>query len=177
MLACGRPVVATNFACAKSIAKTMDGVFKLRALVRAKDYLVEAVKAGNDEKDGMQVGFWRLKLSHEWTLPVVELSRGESKGTTILLADQGRNSVAAEAERLVAAGQRVLAVDLFSFGESKIAGEQDNSPFALLVAAVGERPLGLQASQLSRRLPRQQGQADQTRERRLPALPGKRQLP
>jgi hypothetical protein len=141
------PDIPTGQAALERWRKTSRS--KLRALVRAKDYPVEAMKTGNDEKDGMQVGFWRLKLSHEWTLPVVELSRGESKGTTILLADQGRNSVAAEAEGLVAAGQRVLAVDLFNFGESKIAGEQDNSPFALLVAAVGERPLGLQASQLN----------------------------
>ena len=41
----------------------------------------------------------------------------------------------------------MLAVDLFYFGESKIA--QRDFLFALLVAAVGERPLGLQASQLN----------------------------
>jgi dienelactone hydrolase len=119
----------------------------LRALVHAKDYPVATTKIASDEKDGVQVAFWRLKLTNEWTLPVVDLTRGEPNGTTLLIADEGRKSVAAEAERLLAAGQRVLAVDLFSFGESKIA--QRDYLFALLVAAVGERPLGLQSSQLN----------------------------
>ena len=44
------------------------------------------------------------------------------------------------------AGQRVVVIDPFFFGESHIA-EMDYL-FALLVAAVGDRPLGLQASQL-----------------------------
>jgi hypothetical protein len=47
----------------------------------------------------------------------------------------------------LAAGYRVLAIDPFYFGESKIA-ERDYL-FALLVAAVGDRPLGLQASQVA----------------------------
>jgi hypothetical protein len=96
----------------------------------------------------MRAAFWKLKLGNEWTLPVVELARGEAKGTTVLIADEGRKSVAAEAERLLAAGQRVLAVDLFYFGESKIAGS-NGEVFPLQVATVGERPVGLQASQLN----------------------------
>ena len=52
-----------------------------------------------------------------------------------------------QAERLLKAGYRVLAVDPFYFGESKIAGR--DFLFALLVAAVGDRPLGLQASQVA----------------------------
>jgi len=120
---------------------------KLQAIVRAKEYRAEATKVASEEKDGTKVSFWRLKLGNEWTLPVVEMTRGESKGTTLLIADEGRKSVAAETERLLAAGQRVLATDLFYFGESKIP--HHDYLFALLVAAVGERPLGLQASQLN----------------------------
>lgn len=41
---------------------------------------------------------------------------------------------------------RVLAVDPFYFGESKIKSR--DFLFALLVAAIGDRPLGIQASQL-----------------------------
>ena len=121
---------------------------KLRALVHPKNYSVEPRPVGSEEKDGMRAAFWKLKLGNEWTLPVVELARGEAKGTTVLIADEGRKSVAAEAERLLAAGQRVLAVDLFYFGESKIAGS-NGEVFPLQVATVGERPVGLQASQLN----------------------------
>jgi len=120
---------------------------KLREVVHAKDYAVNAERAGSEEKDGVKATFWKLKLSGVWTVPAVELTRGAAKETVILTADEGRKSAAAEVEKLLAAGKRVLAVDPFYFGESKIA--QRDYLFALLVAGVGERPLGLQASQLA----------------------------
>ena len=64
-----------------------------------------------------------------------------------MVADAGRASVADEAERLLSDGMRVLAVDPFYFGESKIA--QKDYLFALLLATVGDRALGIQASQLA----------------------------
>ena len=123
------------------------GRTKLREVVHAKDYAVVAERAGGEEKDGVKATFWKLKLGGVWTVPAVELTRGAAKETVILVADDGRKSAAAEVERLLAAGKRVLAVDPFYFGESKIA--QRDYLFALLVAGVGERPLGLQASQLA----------------------------
>ena len=69
------------------------------------------------------------------------------RGTTLLVADAGRKSLAARTEALLAAGQRVLAIDPFFFGESKIT--QRDFLYALLVAATGDRPLGIQASQLA----------------------------
>jgi hypothetical protein len=86
-------------------------------------------------------------MSDAWTVPVVELARGEPKKTAILLNDAGRRADPVTAERLLASGYRVLAVDLFYFGESKIA--QRDQLWALLVATVGDRPLGLQASQVA----------------------------
>ena len=123
------------------------GRARLRAVVKARDYSVAALSTGSETKEGITATFWQLKLGDDWTVPAVELVRGEPKGTTILVADGGRAGVAAEAGQLVDAGQRVLAVDPFYFGESKIA--QRDFLFALLVGAVGERPLGLQASQLA----------------------------
>jgi dienelactone hydrolase len=120
---------------------------KLHDLVRATDYAVEATRMGDEEADGVKATCWQLKLGNDWTLPVVELSHGQPKGTTIIVADEGRKNSAAEVERQLAAGQRVLAVDLFYFGESKIA--RFDGRYALLISAVGERPLGIQASQLN----------------------------
>jgi hypothetical protein len=63
-----------------------------------------------------------------------------------VLADGGR-AVAGEAVLAsLAAGRRVVAVDPFYLGESKI--EKRDFLFALLVLSVGERPLGVQAAQL-----------------------------
>ena len=89
---------------------------------------------------------WKLRLGGEWTVPVVELVRGEPKATSLLLADKGRTSVADAAEALLAKGHRVIAVDPFYLGESAIGGR--DFLFALMVATVGDRALGLQPRQL-----------------------------
>ncbi len=120
---------------------------KLRAVVHAADYDVTARQVGSEDAGGLKVALRQLRLGGEWTVPVVELSRGPAKGTTIIIADDGRKNAAAEIERQLAAGQRVLAVDLFYFGEAKLA--RYDVRYALLIGAVGERPLGIQASQLN----------------------------
>jgi hypothetical protein len=101
----------------------------------------------SDKKGDVEVNFWEFRVNDAWTVPAVELVRGEPKAATIVIADAGRKSIASEVESLVAAGQRVIAVDPFYFGESKL--KQKDYLFALLVAAVGQRPLGIQADQLN----------------------------
>lgn len=90
--------------------------------------------------------FWKLKLSEKWTVPVVELVRGKPSKTAILINDAGRKTDPVNAERLLKAGYRVLAVDLFYFGEARLLSH--DWLFALLLNAAGGRPLGLQAAQL-----------------------------
>ncbi len=120
---------------------------ELQDVVKAKRWEVKAEKAVSDEKDGVRATFWKLKVGDAWTVPAVEMVKGEAKGTTLLLADAGRKGVAAQAEKLLAEGRRVVAVDPFYFGECKVA--EKDWLFALFVSAVGDRPLGLQASQVA----------------------------
>jgi hypothetical protein len=120
---------------------------KLRELVRARDYAVTAEDAGEESREGIQIHSWRLRVGEAWTVPVVELRRGTPGGTVLVLSDGGRRNEAAEAERWLAAGRRVVFVDPFYFGESKI--KSHDFLYALLVAAVGERPLGIQSSQVA----------------------------
>ena len=124
----------------------------LAEIVAAKFFEVDAEEVPqaepNEAKSGStQIHRWRLHLSNTWTVPVVELSRGESQGTTVLVADSGRAAVADDIEKLLAAGQRVLAVDLLFFGESKIASR--DWLWGLMLDTVGDRPLGVLASQLA----------------------------
>ena len=113
--------------------------------VPSSDAQAEVVGEGN--KEALKATHWRLKLDSDWTVPVVELTRGEPKETTILVADEGRAAAAEAVLKLLDAGQRVLAVDPFYFGEAKL-GQRDYL-FGLLVSAVGERPLAVQAGQLA----------------------------
>ena len=120
---------------------------KLGEIVHSTSYKISADQISSEDAGGVHAVYWSIKMGTEWTVPVVELSRGKSTGTTILVADEGRAALAVRAEALLANGQRVLAIDPFYFGESKL--EKRAYLFALLVAAVGERPIGIQASQIA----------------------------
>ena len=120
---------------------------RVREITRASDLSVEARQLAVEEKDGIWSAWWQLRLGGEWTVPVVEIVHGIPKSTVLFLADVGRAKSSPEVERLLAEGNRVLAVDPFYFGESKIRSH--DWLFALLAAATGERPLGIQASQVA----------------------------
>jgi hypothetical protein len=120
---------------------------KLREVLRAPTLAVKATETGRTEVKGTTAVLWKLSLGEKWNVPVVELARGKPKKTAILLNDAGRKADPINAERLLKDGYRVLAVDVFYFGESKL--QVHDWLFALLLAAVGDRPLGLQAAQLS----------------------------
>jgi len=119
----------------------------LNDIVRAQVYRVQAEQAGKESKGAIQATFWKLQLDDVWTLPAVELATDKSKATAIVVADEGYASQAANIEKLLENGYRVLALDPFYVGQSKIPSR--DYLFALLVAGVGDRPLGLQASQIA----------------------------
>jgi len=122
---------------------------ELRSLVRARDYSLQAVEAGSQTAQGVKATFRTFFLDGAWTVPAVELVRGTPQRTAILVADDGRASAAAESLRLLAGGYRVLTVDPVDLGESALVVPTQRYLFPLLVAAVGERPLGIQASQIA----------------------------
>lgn len=119
---------------------------ELRAAVRWKELRVTAAKAEHQQIGDDRVTFWELRIADAWTVPAVEIARGEPRATVILVADGGRVAARDEIAQLLAAGNRVVAVDPFCIGES--AMRPRGSLWALLVATVGDRPLGIQASQL-----------------------------
>jgi dienelactone hydrolase len=120
---------------------------RLSELVRAQQLAVEATEAGSGAAGGVDVTHWKLHMAGAWTVPAVEFAPAGAGSTVILVADEGRSSAAAQVQKLVSEGKRVVALDPFYFGESKIA--KRDWLFAILVAALGERPLGLQASQVT----------------------------
>jgi len=123
------------------------GRARLRDIVRVRQFEVGAKKVDSATEDGLAITRWRLRMGDDWTVPAVELSPANAKSTVILVSDGGRSSAASQAAQFLSEGKRVVAVDPFFFGESNV-GKRDYL-FALLVAAVGERPLGIQAGQLA----------------------------
>jgi cephalosporin-C deacetylase-like acetyl esterase len=116
---------------------------ELSDVIRATNYYAQAERVAAVDT----ATYWKLHLNGAWTVPCVELKRGEPASTTIIFSENGRRSLAKEVATLLDAGKRVIAIDPFYYGESKI--RTHDFLFALLVAAVGERPLGIQASQIA----------------------------
>lgn len=120
---------------------------ELKEIVRLKEYAVDAVAAGSARWKAGTARFWRLRMGQEWTVPAVEVEPAMPNGTVLVVADEGRAEAAQEIEPLLTEGRRVVAIDPFYFGESKFARRA--WLWAILVAAVGDRPLGLQAGQVA----------------------------
>ncbi len=82
-----------------------------------------------------------------WTVPAVEFAPENARMTALVVADGGRATAAEAIVALVNAGRRVIAIDPLYYGESKFASR--DYLFALLLATVGERLVGIQASQIA----------------------------
>lgn len=77
--------------------------------------------------------------------------RPPNGGTTLLISDSGRASMAVEAGDDIDRGQRVLVFDPVLFGDS-VPGTADHpyiSNLSQMLNTVGERPLGLEAAQIA----------------------------
>ncbi len=120
---------------------------KLAALLGYRADAVVAPAVPVERIGELQISTRVLRVGGEWSVPVVEIWTGRPTGTTLLVADTGRKTQAARVAELLAAGQRVLALDPFYFGESAIAPR--DFLHALLLSSVGRRPLGIQAGQVA----------------------------
>jgi hypothetical protein len=118
----------------------------LRSVVKPIGGEVRPLKLESDENDGLSTTFWKLRVGDVFTVPAVELSRGQSPNTVLLVSDSGRASVAEAAKNWLDRGFRVIALDPFYFGEAKVADHA--YLWALMIATVGERALGVQAGEL-----------------------------
>jgi hypothetical protein len=115
-------------------------------VARLQNYQPTAELLGETAAGKTKAKHWLVKLGDDWTVPVVELYRDASQGTSCIVADAGRTAVVDQIEGLLSEKFRVLAIDPFYLGESKLP--ENGERLALLVSSVGARPLGIQADQL-----------------------------
>jgi hypothetical protein len=123
---------------------------RLIALLKMPNYDAASADEKTQQVGKLQITSRRFKIGKDWTVPAVDLTSEAKKGQkmAIVLADAGRSSVRGEIDLLVHSGFRVLAVDPLLLGESKVKAQDPDYLYPLFVAAVGERPLGIQAGQL-----------------------------
>jgi len=110
-------------------------------------YEVEARMMSESNDGAYKAKHWRLHMDNAWTVPAVEIEMGPSNGTVLVVADGGRQSAAGEAREWLRKGRRVILLDPFYYGESHT--EDNDWLWSILIAALGERPLGVQAGQIA----------------------------
>ncbi|MBN9519660.1 hypothetical protein J0H58_14255 [bacterium] len=98
-----------------------------------------------DERGPYRAEFRTMKAG-AWTVPMVAAEKGGPKRAAVVLCDKGRAAAAPQVDALVRDGYRAVATDLFGLGECKPPSH--DWLWGLMLATVGERPLGVMAAQL-----------------------------
>ena len=119
----------------------------LRAVTKTPSYDVQANQVGIVATGHNTATRWQLRMDNEWTVPAVEIESAVASGTVLQVADGGRTSAADAVGAQLKTGRRVIALDPFNFGEFRM--ETKDWLWSLLIAALGERPLGVQAGQIA----------------------------
>jgi dienelactone hydrolase len=128
---------------------------KLRELVRYQPTSLKHPWAAANTKDkGVETRSFRFELSDGLSATgvwVKAIATPESAPATVVLNDEGKGSAAAEVSESVNRGEQVLALDLLFTGD---ASPEDTSAkdkpqyLAQLMITMGDRPLGVEVSQL-----------------------------
>lgn len=135
-------------AIAESLPATGSGTRgELREITKTPRYNVTAKTVNESTEGGLKVTRRQLHMDNDWTVPALELAPAAPTGTVIMVADGGRASLAGEIREQLGQGRRVIAIDPLFFGEAHV--EPKEWLWGILIAALGERPLGIQAGQIA----------------------------
>ena len=122
---------------------------RLAEVVRYRTVEARMWALDNSKMQGLESESARIDFSNGLSAGAVFMkqSRGTQPATiTVLLNDKGFKVSGAAASSRINRGEEVLAADLLFTGES--VPRPGTSAFAQLLAATGDRPLGLEAAQL-----------------------------
>jgi hypothetical protein len=124
---------------------------KLKTLVRYQPVNVESAwRMNNTKNKGLESLSYRLEFNNQLSATAVWIKASTSPDdapVTIVLNDEGKKSAAADVSSRVNRGEQVLAVDLLFTGDA-VPEKPSPADYALIVAATGNRPIGLEAAQL-----------------------------
>ena len=102
-----------------------------------------------ESRNSVKIERYQLRTTDQLTLPLMMFypDQPQHQNIVIALADEGCTQIEDRIQKEIALGNTVITVDLLFIGESVPAGI---SPwqYAMLIATVGKRPLGIQVRQL-----------------------------
>ncbi len=127
---------------------------RLREVVRYSPVsLTHAWLVNATHESGVESHAYRFEFSNGLSATGVlfrSLHAPEAGDTTILISDLGMPSTVSEVGNDLSRGQRVLVLDPLFFGENVPGNPEEDVPgFAQMLSSLGERPLGLEAAQVT----------------------------
>ncbi|MBI5092022.1 MAG: acetylxylan esterase [Candidatus Hydrogenedentes bacterium] len=121
----------------------------LRELLRFKPLQVDdAARVDERTATGVRIALYRLRVG-PWTVPaaVIEPEGAPPVSTRIIFADRGKFRAQALVTDQWDAHARVVVIDPLLMGECNELRDRPHQ-YAMLIATIGERPLGIQVSQV-----------------------------
>ena len=128
---------------------------KLQKMVRYQPaLLMHAWAENNTYNKGLETMSYRFEFNNELTATGVwlkEIAAPENAPITVVLNDQGKAFATDEVSDRVDRGEQVLAIDLLFTGDATVPWKPPHygAPmYCQALAALGDRPLGMEAAQL-----------------------------
>ncbi|MBP85249.1 MAG: hypothetical protein CMJ64_00805 [Planctomycetaceae bacterium] len=138
---------------ANDLPKSLDGSVeerreRLKQILRYHPQELSAdLFTGPKDVDGLMVRRLRLQANGEWILPAIVVEGAKVDRHVVVLAEGGFASQVARIRELAESGSRVMAIDPILIGQTNPPGTLYQN--AVLLATVGERPLGIQSAQVA----------------------------
>ncbi len=124
---------------------------RLQSVVRYKPVsLDQAWMVDSSKNKGVESHSYQFFFDNGLTATAVwfkSMMAPDNAPITLLISDEGRKTLSAEASERVNRGEQALALDLLFTGDER-PREPSAFSYALLLSSVGERPIGLEAAQL-----------------------------
>ncbi|HMD85673.1 MAG TPA: dienelactone hydrolase family protein [Terriglobia bacterium] len=144
-----RPAIPADPASRETWAASQRSM--LSSVIRYKPVTVtNAWRMWNTKDKGLETLSYRLDFSNALSATAVWLKAIAAPGNapaTLVLNDKGRKAAGEVVAERVNRGEQVLALDVVFNGET-VPQSPDPTDYELLVASMGDRPLGLEVGQL-----------------------------
>ena len=144
-----RPAIPTESATRETWAASQRST--LKSVIRYKAVAVtNAWRVWNTKDKGLETLSYRLDFSNGlgalgvWLKGITAPSNAPA---TLVLSDKGRKAAGEAVSDRVNRGEQVLALDVIFNGET-VPQSPDPTDYELIVASMGDRPLGLEVGQL-----------------------------
>jgi len=126
-----------------------EGKDTLRTILHTRPMTAQAYKAAETSEGNLKSKHYKVSINDEFSIPLIAISPSEKYDNSIVLifADKGKSSLAEIVTSEIEKGSTVIVLDPIFMGEC-MPVKGPLWQYTQMVSTIGERSLGLQASQI-----------------------------